>query len=393
MKRAWRDADRSAEVRGAAAAWRSAGLLDESAFASLLASAPTAGPNLGWTWRVLVFLCVHVGASAAIVLTFVTLDVRREAAAAAMLIFCGLTLALATEVLLDRCAFRPTGAEAATSLLAVGCLAAAAFVLGDHLHLRGASAARLGFAWSAAVLGLAAWRWGFRLYAGAAAVALLLLAAQFPGGRLAWAAAAALLAGGAARLLGAGGLTACHRGALQLVRVTALAAIYVALNYYSVAGSLLEEVGRAVGAPHHRPGDAALLLAAVGSGVYPLALLGWGARSRDRALIDLGVLTAALSLGTLRYYLPFAPLWVVLAVSGAALCAAAMALERWLRADRDGERLGFTAAPLYDEQRRERLLPVAAALALAPAAREIPAASRGPEGGGSFGGAGADGKF
>ena len=144
----------------------------------------------------------------------------------------------------------------------------------------------------------------------------------------------------------------------------------------------------------HRPGDVSLLLAGVGSALYPLAILAWGLRSRDRALIAVGIVAAALSLATLRFYIHVAPLWVVLAVSGAALAGTSLLLERWLRSGRDGERYGFTASPLYDEGRRERLLPVAAALALAPAARVLPDEQPGVNGrGGAFGGGGAAGSF
>ena len=85
---------------------------------------------------------------------------------------------------------------------------------------------------------------------------------------------------------------------------------------------------------------------------------------------------------------------MVLAASGAALAGTSLLLERWLRSGADGERFGFTAAPLYDEGRRERLLPVAAALAMAPAARVLPDERPGVAGkGGAFGGGGADGSF
>ena len=51
----------------------------------------------------------------------------------------------------------------------------------------------------------------------------------------------------------------------------------------------------------------------------PPAVLAWGLRSRDRALIAVGIVAAALSLTTIRFYIHVAPLWVVLAASGAAL--------------------------------------------------------------------------
>ena len=254
------------------------------------------------------------------------------------------------------------------------------------------------FAWAAAVLALAAGRWGFRVYAGAAAGALLLLAANFPAPRLAWLAVA--VGGGAAIAPGAGAalarrdFTPSHRGGIALARAVALAAVYLAVNYLSVDKGFIEEIGRGHGAPHHRAGEIALLLAWAGTALYPPFLIAWGVRARDRALIALGIVAAGLSLATIRFYVHVAPLWLVLAASGAALAGASLLLERWLRSGTGGERGGFTAAPLYDESRRERLLPVAAALASAPEARVLPDEPRGVQGGGGeLGGGGAAGTF
>ena len=189
-------------------------------------------------------------------------------------------------------------------------------------------------------------------------------------------------------------LTPSHREGFDLARILALAAIYAAVNYYSVDNGFLEEIGRIAGAPRHRAGEISLLLAGIGSALYPAVIIIWGLRSRNRVLLTVGVVTAALSLTTIRFYVHVAPLWAVLAAAGAALAGTSLALERWLRSGDAGERFGFTAAPLYDEGRRERLLPVAAALALAPEARALPDEQPGVGGrGGSFGGGGADGSF
>jgi hypothetical protein len=394
VKPAWRAADRAAEVLAAARGWRSAGLIDEGAFGSIVADHASTGRQLGPIWRVLVFFCVLVGVSTSTTIGFISFGVRDAFGVGLTLLIFGAALAVVTDIVIDRCAFQPTGAEAATSLLAAGYLCAGAYVLLDDLHLHGHAALRLTYPWCAAVFGLAAWRWGFRLYAGAAAFFVLLLAAQFPGARPVWIAVAALIAAWASVASVASDLPLSHREGVELVRVVALAAIYAAVNYYSVDKGFLEEIGRIAGAPPHRAGDAGLLLAGVGSALYPAAILVWGLRSRDRALITLGVVAAALSLTTIRFYIHVAPLWAVLAASGAALAVTSVLLERWLRAGFDAERFGFTAAPLYDEGRRERLLPVAAALALAPAARVLPEEPPGVSGrGGAFGGGGAGGSF
>jgi len=394
VKPAWHAADRTAELLAAARGWRAAGLIDEATSGAIAADHVATGPRLGSVWRILVFICVAIGGTTATTIIFISFGLRNGTGVGLTLLLSGLALAAITDVLLERCSFQPTGAEAATSLLAAGYLCAAAFALLDDLHLGERLTLHLTYPWCAAVFALAAWRWGFRLYAGAATVFALLLAAQFPGARPAWIAVAALLAAWSSVLGATRDLSPSHRGGVELVRIVALAAIYAAVNYYSVDKGWLEEIGRLVGAPHQRAGDLSLLLAGLGSALYPLALLAWGLRSRDRALIDLGIVTAALSLTTIRFYIHVAPLWVILTASGALLAGTSLLLERWLRAGRDGERRGYTAAPLYDEGRRERLLPVAAALALAPSPRILPAEPPGAPGrGGTFGGGGATGTF
>jgi hypothetical protein len=394
VKPAWRAADRAAAILKAARGWRAAGLIEDAAVAALAEEYPAPGPRLGSVWRALVFICVAVGTSAATLLGLFALGLREEGSVAAALIVSGVALALLTDVVIDRSGYRPTGAEAATSLLAVSYLIGSAFILSDYFHLRGAPALRIAFGWSAAVLGFAFWRWGIRLYAGASVIAALLAALQLPGGRLTWIGAAALVASGAGVLLKRHESTPSHRDGFALARVVALAAVYVAVNHLSVDKGFLEEIARTAGAPRHRPGADSLWLAWAASALYPPALLVWGLRARDRALIALAIVTAALSLATVRFYVNFPPLWLALAAGGAVLAGGSLLLERWLRAGREGERSGFTAEPLEDEARRGRLLPVAAALAMAPEARELPEEPRGVHGGGGgFGGGGAAGSF
>jgi len=394
VKPAWRAADRAAELLAAARDWLAAGLIDEAAFAAVAAEHASSGPRLGPIWRTLVFLCVVVGVSTATAISFISFGVREAIGVGALLLILGVALAAITDIVIDRCAFQPTGAEAATSLLAAGYLCAAVFVLVDDLHAHGQLALRVTYPWCASVFALAAWRWGFRIYAGAAAVFVLLLSAQFPGARPLWIAVAALITAWASVVRARGELAPSHREGVELVRFVGLAAIYAGVNYLSVEKGWLEEIGRVLGAPRQRAGEVSLLLAGIGSALYPPAILVWGLRSRDRALIAAGVLFTALSLVTVRYYIHVAPLWVVLAISGAALTGASLLLERWLRSGEGAERFGFTAASISDEGRRERLLPVAAALAMAPAARVLPDEPNDVDGrGGAFGGGGADGSF
>ncbi len=135
-------------------------------------------------------------------------------------------------------------------------------------------------------------------------------------------------------------------------------------------------------------------LAIAGTALVPLVYLVLGLRSRRAVFRLTGVATAAASLVTLRYYVHFAPLWVVLAVSGLLLLAVALALQRFLDAGPDHERGGFTAEPLFADPDRLHLLEAGAAvLSLSPEARPAPAEPKFTGGGGSFGGGGSSSEF
>ena len=99
---------------------------------------------------------------------------------------------------------------------------------------------------------------------------------------------------------------------------------------------------------------------------------------------------------TIRAYLHLTATWLVLAGSGGALIALALALRRWLDAGPRRERAGFTAEPLFESASRRRIFEVAATVATfspAPRARAAPK-EPGFEGqGGASGGGGAGGQF
>jgi hypothetical protein len=135
-------------------------------------------------------------------------------------------------------------------------------------------------------------------------------------------------------------------------------------------------------------------VSAVATAVLPLVVLGWAWMSRRTFLLDAGIVLLALSFVTLRHYAHTAPLWIVLAGSGSILIALALVVERILRRAPGGEITGFTADPLFSDERRQRFLqivPVAATFAPAPtpASAEKSFVGRG----GGFGGGGASEKF
>lgn len=393
MKPAWRAADRAAELLAAARGWRAAGLIDHEAFGAIAAAHAPSGPRLGLPLRALVFVCVVVGVATATAVGFFTLGVREPAGAALLLLLLGALLAVVTDLLVDRCRFQPTGAAAATALLAAGYLGLFAHALLEARDVRGHQALLLLFPWCAATCSLLWWRWGFRLLAGAAGVFVLLFAARLPAPRLSWVAAAALLAAGASAVLSRRELAPSHRDGVGLVRVVALAALYLGVNHLSVDRGWIEELARVAGAPRHRADALALVASGIGSALLPPAILVWGLRARDRVLIDAGLVATALSLATFFFLVPVAPPWAVLAAAGAGLAGASLLLERRLRSGPGGERAGFTAAQLCGRGWSDRLL-AAAAPAAAPAGSAPPDGGPAPlGGGGAFGGGGVSGSL
>ena len=206
-----------------------------------------------------------------------------------------------------------------------------------------------------------------------------------------WLVAGAVLTALAARRLDHAPWAPSHRRAAAVALVAGLAAIYAAVNLYSLDTHLIEKLSRS-GASGVAPPRSLVVASGLATLVVPLAVLAWGLVTRRTLLVDLGIVLAALSVATLRHYVQVAPLWLALAVAGAALVALAGFLERALRRAPDGERHGFTADPLFSDEGRAldlQVVPIVASLAPAgPAAHDRPIG-----GGGKFGGGGASERF
>jgi hypothetical protein len=236
------------------------------------------------------------------------------------------------------------------------------------------------------------WRWGNPLFAACAGVSLFLFLGRLPFGRVLWVLAATAIAAAVARRAGDARWAPAHRRAATVLLVTAIGAVYVAVNLYALDHRLIEGLPR-VGAMAPAPTSAWLrVLAAVATAVLPLVILGWAWRSRRTVLLDTGIVLTALSLVTLRHYVHVAPLWVVLTVSGACLILLMLGIERVLRRGEAGEIHGITADALFTDERRQHVLETAAAFT--PGARGIGADEEGfaPRGG-TFGGGGASDRF
>jgi hypothetical protein len=386
--------ERTAEVRDAADGWRRAGAIGAPTHEAIRNAYPDRCVTPSAVWRVLTAVMV----TAVVLCSFgaFALAIRpREVGLSLLLWLFGAACVVATERLEVSPRLARRGAAGAASfwgiLLFLGGLG---LLLHEIPAIPGEDALRLVLLTSALTWAAACWRWGSPLFAGLSVGSFFVLLAQVPFGRVLWIVVGVVLAGVAARRLDDGSLAPSHRRAAMVVGLAAVAAMYGALNIYSLDLDLLERL-RPLAPRRVVPSAVLFAGAAVATAVLPLGVLAWGWRSRRTVLLDAGIVLVALSLVTLRYYVHVAPLWAVLLVSGATLVALALAVERALRRVPGGEQAGFTTDALFSDDRGQQVLQVVAvAGTLTPAATATASAEKSfVPGGGASGGAGASGKF
>jgi len=384
------EASRRAEVRSAARAWRRAGAIDAATLEHIEAAWPEGRPRMAAAWRVLIFVIVTVAANA---LFFAVATLIHGESGPGPWLFFAVCLSAATEILLHRSAIGENGSAAATSFWSVVYAVVGIALVEDAAAAGAESMITVSLLAATALFALAGWRWGYAAYGVCAAAAFFLLLARLPEGRILWLVAGAALLAAAYRLQGLRSLAPSHRRAAGGILLVAAAAVYVAVNRYSLDAHSIEALRHGAGT-FPQPAPALGVLSAAATAVFPVLLIVWGLRSRRLLVLDAGLAASALSLATLRYYVHLAPLWAVLTAAGGALVLAALGLHRWLRRAADGERRGFTAHPLYGRGGRG-LEAAAVVAAFAPAARPAPAPEPGnlTPGGGRYGGGGAEGSF
>lgn len=385
--------ERAAEVHAAARGWRRAGAIDEATQERIREAFPDPCVTPGAVWRVLTG-----GMVAAIVLcTFAAAALglwRSSTASQILLLLWGAACLVATDVLEASPRSARRGAAGATSVLGVGFfLLGLGLVLVESMRLSGDDAIDVLLVAAVLTCGLAAWRWGSPLFAGLGGGALFCSLARLPHGRILWLVAGAALTGLAAWWLDEVRLAPSHRIGAAVLTVVGIGAVYAAANVYSLDEGSLEHLARIAPTREDLP-RGMRLAAAAATALLPLAVLAWSLRSRRTFLLDTGIVLLALSLVTLRQYVHLAPLWVVLILAGALLVVLALAVERALRRARSGEIAGFTADPLFSDERRQQVLQIVPVVtAFTPEAR-APATDPGFAGeGGRFGGGGAQEKF
>ena len=385
--------ERAAEVHAAARGWRRAGAIDEATQERIREAFPDPCVTPGSVWRVLTG-----GMVAAIVLcTFAAAALglwRSSTAIQILLLLWGVACLVATDVLEASPRSARRGAAGATSVLGVGFfLLGLGLVLVESMRLPGDDAIDVLLVAAVLTCGLAAWRWGSPLFAGLGGGALFCALARLPHGRILWLVGGAALTGLAAWRLDEVRLAPSHRIGAAVLTVVGIGAVYAAANVYSLDEGSLEHLARIAPSREDLP-RGARLAATAATALLPLAVLAWGLRSRRILLLDTGIVLLALSLVALRQYVHVAPLWVVLILAGALLVVLALAVERALRRARSGEIAGFTADPLFSDERRQQVLQIVPVVtAFTPEAR-APAPDPGFAGeGGRFGGGGAQEKF
>ena len=385
--------ERAAEVHAAARGWRRAGAIDEATHERIRAAFLDPCVTPGAVWRVLTG-----GMVAAIVLcTFAAAALglwRSSTAIQILLLLWSVACLVATDVLEASPRSARRGAAGATSALGVGFfLLGLGLVLVESMRLPGDDAIDVLLVAAVLTCGLAAWRWGSPLFAGLGGGALFCSLARLPHGRILWLMVGAALTGLTAWRLDEVRLAPSYRIGAAVLTVVGIGAVYAAANVYSLDEGSLEHLARIAPSRGDLPGGARLAAAAA-TALLPLAVLAWGLRSRRTFLLDTGIVLLALSLVTARQYVHVAPLWVVLVLAGALLVVLALAVERALRRARSGEIAGFTADPLFSDERRQQVLQIVPVVTpFTPEAR-APAPDPGFAGeGGRFGGGGAQEKF
>jgi hypothetical protein len=383
-------ADRHAAVRAAARGWKGAGAIDEASLAAIDAAYPDDRRRVGPVFRALLFLFTLISINGALGFAIALASSAAKAALPVLLLLFGVALVAATEFLITGMRWALGGIESATSLEGLGYLIGfVGWLCFETFKLKDDHATAATLLAAAVLLAVAAWRWGYPIYAGLAMAALLGCVAFLPFGRLLWIVLPLAAAPWLARSAESARLPPALRASCAAALAVGLTGLYVAVHVGSFDRSLIEWSSQPI---YPTIGLRGLAIAA--TALVPAVYLALGLRSRRWVFLILGVGTAVASLVTLRWYVHLAPLWTILTLSGAALVAAVFALRRYLDSGLEKERHGFTAEPLFEEMARRRLLEAGATLlSLSPDARPIHDEPKYTGGGGSFGGGGSSGEF
>ena len=388
MKAAWVRAERDSEVREAARSWRRAGVVGEDTLSAVESVYAAPWPRPTPLWMVLAFVFVSIAVLG--LFAAIAFSVHGVAGISGIAATFAVALAIAADRTRASASASVSAAGAAAAFWAVVCLLV--FVMARE-DFRDSGMTSL-LAAGAVAFAAGAWRWGYPAFAFLCAAFLFLFLARFPPGRVLWLVLGTALCGLSLIVSDAKRIAPSHRRCAAAVFLVCAAAAYAAINPYSLDKLLIESI-----APGPSPATSTFtvwgaLLQLAAASLLPAGLVAWGIWKKRRLPLDIGLVLAALSVATLRYYVHVAPLWAILCGAGALLIGLCLLVHRRLAGSAAG-RPGFTADPLFGDERTHQTLGILGALALAPSPAEPapaePGAFRG--GGGSSGGAGSSGSL
>ncbi|MEO8359309.1 MAG: hypothetical protein ABI672_04705 [Vicinamibacteria bacterium] len=384
-------AERAKDVRDAARGWKRADFISDAVLARIFEMYPDPRRRFGPALRALAFIFATIAAWAIIGLSVFFLSPEWDHA---WVFFFGWTVVLVALTEIQRGAMKRSdaGSESATAVLAVVFMVTSVLV-NEDTHSAHGLAVRV-FSSILLVCSAAAWRWGERIFFLGAALSWFGLLTQFPQGRLSWIITALVLIPLSIRAARSGRLAPAMRRGATIVGAMALLALYAAIHIWSWDNLAIEWLNTTTSATTSPMPDNVRWPSIVATALLPpfLVILGW--KRRERLLIYGGLLLIAVSLATIRLYQVVMPLSFALITIGALCIALALWTRGWLRSGPGGERDGFTADPLFDDENRTVVVRSAISMAsFTPAAQaaSAPAAFQGE--GGSFGGGGASGSF
>ena len=372
-------AERMLEIRDNARSWRRTGFINDAVLSSILGRYSDDRARLGPAFRALAFILSGVAIFALIGLSAL---VFRLDGPALMSIWAILLVAL-TEYQIGPLRRSSAGAESATGLIAALCL-----LIAIEEAAAGWSVDRVLLSATLVCLG-AAYRWGDAVFFVFGSLALYGLLGRWDHGRTLWILAASVLIPAGTRAMRAGALPPSHRRGAGLVAGISALALYAAIHRWSWDHAWIESLGSA-------PVDSVgfRTFSTLATALLPIVFLFAGWTRREPGVLAAGLLMTASSLATIRLYYSVMPLSIALALAGTAAIALAVGLRRYLRSGPLGERDGFTADPLFDDDNRTGAVRAALAVAsFTPSPSPAPADAGFTGRGGRFGGGGSSGTF
>jgi hypothetical protein len=382
-------ADRRQSVRDACREWLRAKWIDEAACQHMEKLYPDDRVRVGPAFRVLFLILTFVAVMAVLGAMYSLTDAASSGAMLA--IFAGLSCWLIANYLSGSKRRRQGGIESAFSLAAVLNLTIGAGIfLYDHRWMNEASMLILILFLIAGLCLAAAWVWGYWIYAAISAATVFLAILSIPDGRYLYIVAVGALYPWLLKSSDSAQLPPSLRKCAAAYLVVALLGLYAAVNVCLLDQHSFLDLFSSLKHSESFPRWLSIVLTAI----FPVLIWLTGVLQRRRLFMLLGFGLTVLSLVTLRMYVHVAPPWLIFTGSGILLLAATGMLRRFLDSGAEGERAGFTAAPLTEPLGKHR-----AAEILAGVATMTPSAASTAEGdqfhgeGGKFGGGGASGHF